>query len=163
MPLTSRVSVKASIMYLALGAVLGAILLINRWLPLGSAVAALRASHVQFLVVGWLTQLIIGVAWWLFPPLAIGLRDDAPLPVRRGQSQRGSEALFWTGLACLNAGILLRALFEPLHGWTRLSLFNVLSGTSGLFLLAAAVLFAVNLWGRVRELGRARAGRTAAN
>ena len=163
MPLTSRASVKASIIYLALGALLGAILLVNRWIPLGSAVAALRASHVQFLVVGWLTQFIIGVAWWLFPPLAIGLRDNAPLPVRRGQSQRGSETLFWTALACLNAGVLLRALFDPLHSWTNISLFSVLAGMSGLFLLAAAVLFAVNLWGRVRELGKAKASRSTGN
>ena len=84
MPLPSRASVKVSIVYLALGAVLGAILLINRWLPLGTAVVALRASHSQFLVVGWLTQFIIGVAWWLFPPLAIGLRDGASPPVWRG-------------------------------------------------------------------------------
>jgi hypothetical protein len=150
--------VKVSIVYLALGTVLGAILLINRWLPLGTAVVALRVSHSHFLVLGWLTQFIIGVAWWLFPPLAIGLRDGAPLPVRRGQRQRGSEALFWVALACLNAGILLRAAFEPLHSWTKLDLFGTFAGMSGIFLLAAAVLFVVNLWGRVRELGRARVG-----
>ena len=154
MPLTSRVSVKASIVYLALGALLGTILLIDRWLPLGTGVYALLPSHVQFLVVGWLTQFIIGVAWWLFPPLAIGLREDAPLPVRRGQAQRGSEPLFWAALACLNAGILLRALFQPLHTWTQIGLFSVLAGLSGLFLLVAAVLFVVNLWSRVRELGK---------
>jgi hypothetical protein len=158
MPVTSRVSVKASIIYLALGAVLGAILLINRWIPLGSGVYALRASHVEFLLVGWLTQLIIGVAWWLFPPLAVGLQDGTPLPVRRGQAQRGSEPLFWAALACLNTGILLRALFEPLHVWTKTNLFSLLSGVSGLFLLVAAVLFVATLWGRVRELGQGKAG-----
>ena len=155
MPLTSRITVKVSIIYLALGAVLGAVLLINRWLPLGPAIGALRVSHVQFLVVGWLTQFIIGVAWWLFPPLAIGLREDAPLSVRRGQRQRGSEILYWTALVLLNAGILLRALFEPLHGWTGLDLFRTVAGVSGIVLLVAAVLHVVNLWGRVRELGRA--------
>ena len=161
MPLTSRVSVKASIIYLALGAVLGVVLLVNRWIPMGEVVSVLRSSHIQFLVVGWLTQLIIGVAWWLFPPLAIGLRGDSPLPVRRGQAQRGSEVLFWTALIFLNAGILLRALFEPLYGWTRIPVFSVLAGVSGLFLLVAAILFVLNLWGRVRQLGRAKASRRA--
>ncbi len=154
MPLASRVSVKASIIYLVIGASLGAILLINRWMPLGSGIYALRASHVEFLVVGWLTQLIIGVAWWLFPPLAIGQRDDAPVPLRRGQAQRGSEPLFWATLTCLNIGIMLQALFEPLHIWTQIGLFDVLASSSGLLLLTAAVLFVVNLWGRVRELGK---------
>lgn len=154
MPLTSRVSVKASFLYLALGAVLGATLLINRWVPLGSAVSALRVTHVQFLVLGWLTQLIVGVAWWLLPPLPIGLQKDAPLPVRRGQAQRGSEAVFWAMLACLNAGILLGALSAPLHSWTQVDLFSTLADVSGLFLLATAVLFVVNFWSRVRELGQ---------
>ena len=95
MPITSRSFVKASIVYLCLGAVLGALLLVNRWVPLGSAIPLLRTSHIQMLVVGWLTQLILGVAWWLFPPLKIGLGKDSPLPIRRGQSQRGSEPLFW--------------------------------------------------------------------
>ena len=154
MPATTRAFVKASILYLGLGALLGALLLVNRWVGLGAAILALKASHVQFLVVGWLTQLIVGVAWWLLPPLPIGLHPDAPLPVRRGQIQRGSEPLFWAAFAGLNAGVVLQAVFAPLYTWTRIGFFGFLAGIAGLFLLAAAVAFAVNLWGRVRELGR---------
>jgi hypothetical protein len=154
MPVTSRVFVKASIVYLCLGAVLGALMFINRYFPLGSWAAYLRISHIQLLIVGWLTQLILGVAWWLFPPLQIGLRSDAPLPVRRGQSQRGNEPLFWVTFVCLNAGILLRAIFDPLYSWTRAGALGFLAGISGLFLLLAAVSFVANMWSRVRELGR---------
>jgi hypothetical protein len=156
MPATSRVFVKVSIAYLGLGAVLGALLLINRWLPMGTAISGLRVSHIEFLIVGWLTQLILGVAWWLFPPLAVGLRSEAPLPVRRGQAQRGSEPLFWATFLCLNVGVLLRAIFGPLHGWTKIDLFGALAGLSGLFLLAATVAFVVNMWGRIRQPGRKR-------
>jgi hypothetical protein len=156
MPATSRAFVKASIVYLGLGAALGALLLINRWLPLGPAIAGLKTSHVQFLVAGWLTQLILGVGWWLFPPLAIGLRPGNPKPQRRGQAQRGSEPLFWVTFACLNVGILLRAICEPLYNLTRSELYGFLTGISGLFLLAAAVAFVANVWGRVRALGRGR-------
>ncbi len=156
MPVTSRAYVKVSIIYLALGAVLGAVLLINRWVPLGPAIAALRVSHIQILIVGWLTQLIMGVAWWLFPPLAVSLRPSTPLPVRRGQAQRGSEPLFWATLICLNVGILLRAVFEPFYSWTKIPFFSFLAGVSGLFLLMAALTFVANMWARVRELGRGR-------
>jgi hypothetical protein len=151
MPATSRVFVKASLIYLGLGAVLGALLLINRWVFLGTEIGSLRVSHAQFLIVGWLTQLILGVAWWLFPPLAIGLRPGSPRPTRRGQAQRGSESLI-----SLNSGILLRSIFAPLYSWTEIELLNTLTGISGLFLLAAAITFVVNMWGRVRELGRQR-------
>lgn len=156
MPATSRAFVKASILYLCSGAILGALLLINRWAPLGSAIPALRAPHIQALIVGWLTQLILGVAWWLFPPLKIGLRPGETRPVRRGQQQRGNEPLFWATFVCLNAGILLQAVGAPLYSWTRIDLFNVLASISGLFLLAAAIAFVLNMWGRVRALGRGK-------
>lgn len=142
-------------MYLGLGAVLGALLLVNRWLPLGAWVYALKASHVQFLVIGWLTQFILGVAWWLFPPLKIGRRTDGTR-ARRGQAQRGSEPFFWITFVLLNAGILLRGLGTPLQAWTRLGWLQVASGLSGLFLLAAAIAFVLNVWARVRALGAGR-------
>jgi hypothetical protein len=154
MPITSRLFVKASFLYLSAGAIIGALLLINRWIPLGSPVLALRASHIEFLLAGWLTQLILGVAWWLFPPMALRPRPDLATPVRRGQAQRGSEPLFWATFACLNAGVLLQAVFTPLYTWTNVQAFNLLAGISGLFLLAAALTFVINMWGRVRELGR---------
>jgi hypothetical protein len=154
MPATTRAFVKASIAYLVLGALLGALLLINRWLPLGPAIYYLKPAHVQFLIVGWLTQLILGVAWWLFPPLAFRLRGrDYP----RGQAQRGSESLFWVTFALLNAGILLYALGEPLYARTASGFFAGLVALSSLCLLAAALTFVVNVWARVRELGRGQA------
>jgi hypothetical protein len=156
MPSTSRAFVKASLIYLALGAILGALLLVNRWIPMSARIAALRISHVEFLLVGWLTQLIMGVAWWLFPPLVVGLRPGEPKPIRRGQAQRGSEPVFWMTFVSLNLGILLRALFGPLYGWTKVDPFNALVGISGWFLLAAAIGFVLNMWGRVRELGAKR-------
>ena len=154
MPTTSRVFVKASLLYLGVGAVLGGLMLIHRWIPLGPAVAYLRVSHVQFLVVGWLTQLILGVAWWLLPPLAAGLRRDAPLPLLRSQAQRGSERLFWATFLCLNLGVLLRGIFDPLYSWAKMGAFGFLVGLSGLLLLAAAAAFVLNVWSRVRELGK---------
>jgi hypothetical protein len=154
MPDTSRVLVRASVVYLCLGAILGALMLINRWIPLGQVARLVRVSHVEMMVVGWLTQLILGVAWWLFPPLKLGLRGDTPPLVRRGQAQRGSEPLFWATFLCLNAGVLLRAVFDPLYSLTGISSFSVLVGVSGLLLFAAAVAFVANMWGRVRELGQ---------
>jgi hypothetical protein len=156
MPITSRAFVKASTLYLCFGAVLGALMFLHRYVALGPWVGFLRASHIVMLVVGWLTQLIVGVAWWLFPPLKIGLRSDSPLPIRRGQSQRGSEPLFWATFVCLNAGILLRAICEPLYSWTKISLLGFFVGISGLLLLGAAISFVVNMWSRVRQLGRTR-------
>ena len=152
MPTTTRVFVKTSIIYLALGAALGAILFINRWVPLGGGVPILRVSHVQFVVAGWLTQFIMGVGWWLFPPLAAHQRVSEG-ETRRGQALRGSEALFWTTFATLNAGVLLRAVFEPVYTWTQVDAFRALAGISGIFLAIAAITFVINTWSRVQQPG----------
>jgi hypothetical protein len=156
MPITSRVFVKASLVYLGLGAVLGALLLINRWIPLGEAVASLRVVHVEFLVMGWVTQFIVGVAWWLFPPLAVSPGQAAAEPGRRGQAQRGSEPLFWATFAFLNAGILLHAVVGPLHNQAENAVLGFLVSLSGLFVLFAALTFVLNMWRRVRALGPGR-------
>lgn len=154
MPKTSRAFVKASVVYLCLGAVLGAIMLVNRWFPFEPRIYALRTSHVSMLVVGWLTQLIAGVAWWLFPTLKVGIVPGTPRPVRRGQAQRGSELLFWVTFALLNAGVLLASSGEPLTAWTGMGIFRSIAGVSDLLLLVAAATFVANLWNRVRALGR---------
>ena len=156
MPTTSRAFTKASFASLVVGSVLGALLLVNRWLCLGPVLTSLRVSHIPFRVVGWLTQLILGVAWWLFPPLAWGRRPGEPTPVLRGQAQRGHEPLFWITFASLNTGILLRALFSPLSSLLPMQVFATLSNVADLFLVAAAIAFVVNIWKRVRKHGRSK-------
>jgi hypothetical protein len=149
MPTTSRVTIRVSVIYLCLGAALGTLLLVNRWILLGPAVSVLRVSHISILVIGWLTQLILGVAWWLLPPLGIRSRTGDGLP-RRGQAQRGSEPLFWATVLCLNIGVLMRAVFQPLFLLTQVNALGRIADLADLFLLAAAVTFVVNLWARVR-------------
>jgi len=158
MPTTTRVFVKVSILHLVINTTLGTILFIHRWLPLGVGVPALRSSHIPLMIVGWLTQFIMGVGWWLFPPLAAHQRASEG-GRRRGQELRGSEALFWTTFAALNAGVLLRALFDPLYVWTQVDAFRALAGISGIFLALAAVTFVVNVWQRIQMLGPGK-GRT---
>lgn len=156
MPKTTRVCVKMSLVYLCLGSLLGALLLVlaAAGVPRGAAVSALKASHVSLLLVGWLTQLIFGVAWWLFPALKIRLQPHSLDEHRRGQMQRGSEALFWATFACLNAGVVLQAVLAPLRVAVKSGPLDVLA--DGL-LVAAAVTFVANgMWVRVRELGKAQ-------
>lgn len=153
MPNTSRVMVKASIVYLCLGALIGALLFVNRWIPIEPHIASLRTSHIQMLIVGWLTQLILGVGWWLLPPLTIGLRPGSTTAARRAQATRGSEPLFWAAFACLNAGVLLASVGEPLASWTGLQGMRTAAGSADLLFLVAAVAYVANVWQRVRAVG----------
>jgi fumarate reductase subunit D len=80
--------------------------------------------------------------------------DRGAAVVRRGQAQRGNEPLFWATFGCLNGGVVLRSVFEPLFLWTQVPLFALLASLSGVLFLVAVVAFVLNMWGRVRELGR---------
>jgi heme/copper-type cytochrome/quinol oxidase subunit 1 len=86
--------------------------------------------------VGWLTQLIFGVAFWMFP------RYSAAQP-------RGSERLAWAAFILLNVGLLIRAVVEPWHTVSGRG-GNALVLSAGLQLLAG-LAFAVNTWPRVRR------------
>jgi hypothetical protein len=107
--------------------------------PAASRVPLLRAiwpTYIHLLVVGWLTQLIFGVAYWMFPRYS-------------PEQPRGSERLGWAAFVLLNTGLVLRALAEPWHSMT---------GRAGTALVASAALqllaglaFVVNTWPRVRE------------
>jgi hypothetical protein len=135
MPTLTRWLVKAALLWLVAGLLLG----VAMQLPAAQRVPLLRAAwptYLHFLTVGWLTQLIVGVALWLFP------RHSAARP-------RGSEPLGWVTFGCLNLGLLLRALGEPgraLGYDTRLPL--LVSAVAQLVALGA---FVVNIWPRVRE------------
>jgi hypothetical protein len=92
--------------------------------------------YLHLLVVGWLTQLIFGVAFWLFP------RYSAAQP-------RGSERLAWAAWGLLNSGLVVRALAEPWHAVSGRG-GNALVASAGLQLLAG-LAFVANTWPRVRE------------
>ncbi|HEX2636964.1 MAG TPA: hypothetical protein VHL81_07520 [Gemmatimonadales bacterium] len=135
MPPLTRWLVKAALLYLIAALVLG----VAMQLPMAGrypVLAVLWPTYLHVLVVGWLTQLIFGVAYWLFP------RYSAERP-------RGSERLGWATFVLLNAGLLLRLVGEPWRALGR-------GGHAVLLVSAVAQLLAVwcfvlNTWPRVKE------------
>ena len=122
-------------MYLVAALVLGAAMqtTLAARLPL---FRALWLTYIHLLVVGWLTQLIFGVAYWMFP------RYSAERP-------RGSERLGWATFALLNLGLLLRVIAEPWHALAGQG--AALLVGSALLQLLAGWIFVVNTWPRIRE------------
>jgi hypothetical protein len=135
MPRLTRWLVKAALVWLVTALLLG----VAMQLPTAAQVPLLRAAwptYLHLVTVGWLTQLIVGVALWLFP------KHSAAQP-------RGSERLGWVTFAFLNLGLLLRVLGEPgraLGYDTRLPLL-----VSAVAQLVAVGAFVLNVWPRVRE------------
>ena len=135
-PLVRRY-VKTSFAFLLAG------LLVGGWIIFGEFVLGVYpprlfiTAHVHLLLVGFMLMLVMGVATWMFPRPA---RDDA-----RYRPEL-AEAVYWitTVATIVRAAAELGAPYWP-GGVPRLAI-----ALGGLGQLAAAGLFVVNMWSRVR-------------
>lgn len=136
MPKLTRWLAKTALIYLMAALVLASLLMVQRAHGGGPLGRGVEVGYFHLFFVGWVTQLIFGVAWWMFPPLS-------------ERKHRGDETLGWTAYWALNVGLVLRVLVEPLAPGP---------GSAGAWLLVvsatlqvgAAALFALQLWPRVR-------------
>ena len=144
MPPIARTFVKASFAYFLAAFLLGALMMLDRWLVFSRWLRVVYVSQLHLLVVGWITQLAVGVAYWIFPRF---LKEDNPLP-------RGSDALAWLVFASLNAGLMLRFAVEPLHLMDPQPWLAALLALAGALQALAAVGFGWIIWGRIRPMER---------
>ena len=134
-----RLYVKTSFVFLLLGLILGGYLAIEVNLR-GRAVAwPLISAHVHLVLVGFMLMLVFGVATWMFPR-----------PARDGGRYR--PGLAWLVYGLLAASTVVRTLgeFAAAAAGARGS---SLAAFGGLGQLAAAVVFVLNMWSRVRMPG----------
>lgn len=138
MPTLTRYFIKTGLIYFILALSLGVALLAQPLLRLPAAFVSFSPVYIHLLMVGWVTQLIIGVVYWMFPKYS----KDHP---------RGSETLGWMTFILLNAGLVLRALGEPLAVNQPGDVAGALLALSALFQFVAGWAFVINTWGRVKE------------
>jgi len=134
MPPLTRWFLKAALVYFVVALCTGILLA----LPNTNPIAGLFPVYLHMLTFGWLTQLIFGIALWMFPKYS---------PAK----PRGYEWLGWATFILLNTGLILRVIFEPLNGAAPSSLGNWMLVAAALFQWLAGVAFVANTWKRVRE------------
>ncbi|MEZ4413778.1 MAG: hypothetical protein R2910_12390 [Gemmatimonadales bacterium] len=136
MPPLTRWFVRSALLWFLLALATGVLLAggVSAQVP-GTTWTLPYPTYLHLLTVGWLTNLIFGVAFWMFP------RYTAEHP-------RGSDRLGWLAYTGLNAGLLLRLVGEPIQ---------MSGGGSGTLLLLSAGLqllgawaFVLNTWPRVK-------------
>ena len=142
MPPIARTFVKAAFLCFLVALLLGALMMLDRWLSFSAWLKAAYLGQLHLLLVGWITQLSIGVAYWIFPRF---LKEQDPRP-------RGPDTLAWAVLVCLNAGLLLRFLFEPFYLLAAQPWPAGLMALSGVLQALAVVGFAWLVWGRIRTM-----------
>jgi len=138
MPRLARLYIKTGLLYFVIALLMALALAAQPVFNLPAGIAALRPVYLHLLMVGWVTQLIFGVVYWMFPKYS-------------KEQPRRSEKLAWWVFGLLNAGLILRAVGEPLAtlrpdmnaGW--------LLAISALLQLAAGWGFVFNTWSRVKE------------
>ena len=102
MPPLTRWHIKSALLYLAAAMTLGVALALSAVVEMPGWLAYLSPSFFHLIMVGWVTQLIFGVIFWMFPIVSKA-------------RPRGSERLGWATYILLNVGLLLRVLCEPMN------------------------------------------------
>ena len=138
MPFFSRLVIRTSLVFLVAALITGLLLAAGplHWLP--TTVAVLNPVYFHLFMVGWVTQLIIGVAYWMFPKFS------------RTQP-RGSTALAWMTYLGLNLGLLLRAIAEPALALNPGGAWGRALALAALLQWLGGVAFVANTWPRVKE------------
>ena len=115
----------------------GALVLVNQGLALDARIGLLLPVFYHLLMVGWATQMICGVALWMFPPYS-------------REQPRGDERLGWFTYAALNSGLLLRVVAEPLHALGPAPWSGWVLALSALLQVLAIWAFVAAIWRRVK-------------
>ncbi|KAA3644208.1 MAG: hypothetical protein DWQ07_19055 [Chloroflexi bacterium] len=136
MPVLTRWFIKASFLYLVLAFLLGL------WLPAASlwglSSAGVSPVFFHFFLVGWVTQIIFGVAYWM-------------LPKYTRENPRRNETLAWAVFWMLNLGLVLRGILEPIISSGSSAIIGWLLVLSAFLQWLGGMGFVFNTWGRVKE------------
>ena len=135
-PTLTRYFIKTSLIYLLIALLLGAAIILDNFLNLPVFLQFMSPAFFHLFMLGWVTQLIFGVAWWMFPLLP--------------ERTKGNEKLGWLLYILLNSGLIMRLISEPQLSIKHSGLLKGLLVFSALIQVLAGFLFARLLWPRVR-------------
>ena len=94
--------IRSAVACLITSLMIGVALALGTVFQLPPIFSTLRPTFFHLFMFGWGTQLIFGVAFWLFPKFS-------------KTQPRGNEVLWWITFWGLNIGLLLRVISEPLY------------------------------------------------
>ncbi len=138
MPTLTRWYIKTALVYLALALLLAFLLALPTTIPLPTHIRVMTPAYFHLFLVGWVTQMIFGVIYWMFPIITRA-------------RPRGNEAVGWASFILLNVGLILRVVGEPLVSLRLDAWFGWLLVLSALLQWLAGLLFTLLAWPRIKE------------
>jgi hypothetical protein len=137
MPRLTRWYLRSAFAYLVVAFLLGLWMAADSAFALPLTAARLHDLYLQVFMVGWITQLIFGIANWMFPTFS-----------RR--APRRSSRLGWLAFALLNSGLIITIIMELISLVADAPTPGAGRGVATSLQWLAALLFVVNSWGRVK-------------
>jgi heme/copper-type cytochrome/quinol oxidase subunit 1 len=133
MPPISQFLLRAALIWLAIGAFLGMLILTSKAALLPGQFLGLRGAHGQIMLLGWMLQAAIGTAIWIFP------RISSPQSAGASRSARASAWALNIGIAC--------ALIAQIFASNQIA-YSVLALFAALLELIAGPLLVSQIWAR---------------
>jgi hypothetical protein len=138
MPPLTRWFIKTAMISLIAAFLVRAVMAVLPEWDMHAGVAALAPVYLHLFMWGWVTQLIFGIVYWMFPKYS----KDKP---------HGHEGLWQATFWLFNIGLVLRVIGEPLHLLRPEALWAWLTSLSAVLQWLAGMAFVLNTWGRVKE------------
>jgi hypothetical protein len=137
-PTLTRWYAKASLVYFVVALAISFLLALPASVNFPPWISALSPVYFHLFMVGWISQLIFGVMYWMFP--------------KASQKQpRGRQDLMWAVFFSLNAGLALRAISEPIMTVSPSVTWGRLLVASASLQSLAGIGLVVGIWPRVKE------------
>ena len=134
MPRLSVLWIRSALIHLALGFTFGMLMLFNKGVAVDARLWRLLPAHIEFLLIGWTAQLIMGVGFWILPRFARG-------------ASRGNETSVWIAFGLINIGVWLAGIGATLGAPAIVPLLGRIAEAGG------AIIYAAHIWRRVKPLG----------
>ena len=134
MLLIHRLFIKTALVYLVLGVMAGAWMLLRQAGAPLPEVTNLPTVHIHLLGLGFFMMMVCGVALWMFPRKSGETRQEA-----------ARDPLAWTTYYLITIGLAVRCLTLLLPA----VLGNVVLGISAVVQFAGVASFAIAIWPRV--------------
>jgi cbb3-type cytochrome oxidase subunit 1 len=127
-------TVRAALIYLGIGFLIGALMLTQKGLSLDPSLLRLLPLHIEVLLFGWTLQLGMGIAFWILPRFS-------------REPRYGNQTLGWLAFALINLGVWCAGVGQ----WSNAPIAIIMSGRAAKLL--AVVCFALHAWPRVKVIG----------
>ncbi len=126
--------VRTALLYLGAGVLIGALMLFEKGAPIDPAMLRMLPMHIEFVLFGWMLQLVMGIAFWILP--------------RFSQEPRyGHQRLGWIAYLLLNVGVLSAGVGQWLNAPP------IIPWAGRVAELLAVAFFVRYVWPRVKPTG----------